>query len=217
MASISRAIVLTRILRYARGAYAALDHLHLQIVQDSMPSNRRSSTTKALVWLGIAGALACAGNTPSPTSTVPGTPGKWVQVWSDEFDGPAGARVDEANWNYETADGCASGNCGWGNNEKEYYTNSPNNIALNGQGQLMIVARSAANCRSRLLLRAVQVHVWQDHDAWQGARRSRSRRSAHPSAGGAGFVAGFLDARQLISGRPLAAVRRARHYGEQGE
>jgi len=64
-------------------------------------------------------------------------------VWSDEFDGAAGAPVDTAKWRYDTADGCASGNCGWGNNEKEYYSTAPENIALNGQGQLMIVGRVA--------------------------------------------------------------------------
>jgi beta-glucanase (GH16 family) len=66
-----------------------------------------------------------------------------VQVWSDEFDGIAGARIDETKWSYETTDGCAQDNCGWGNKEKEYYTELPTNIALNGQGQLMITARIA--------------------------------------------------------------------------
>ena len=70
-------------------------------------------------------------------------PSDWVQVWSDEFSGAAGASVDSTRWRYDTADGCASGNCGWGNNEKEYYSRSPENIALNGQGQLAIVARTA--------------------------------------------------------------------------
>jgi len=46
-------------------------------------------------------------------------------------------------WRYDTADGCAAGNCGWGNNEKEYYTDAPENTVLNGQGQLLIVARQA--------------------------------------------------------------------------
>ena len=79
-------------------------------------------------------------NTPSPGST---PTGEWLQVWSDEFDGAAGARIDSMKWRHDTADGCAAGNCGWGNAEKQYYTDSPENIALNGQGQLMIVARRA--------------------------------------------------------------------------
>lgn len=46
-------------------------------------------------------------------------------------------------WRYDTADGCAAGICGWGNDEQEYYTDAPANIALNGRGQLQIVARHA--------------------------------------------------------------------------
>lgn len=92
---------------------------------------------------GAAWALALGatlGCTPSSPSTVSS---RWDQVWSDEFDGAAGEPIDGTKWRHDTADGCAAGNCGWGNNEKEYYTASPRNIALNGQGQVMIVARSA--------------------------------------------------------------------------
>jgi beta-glucanase (GH16 family) len=71
------------------------------------------------------------------------TPRAWVRVWGDEFDGAAGTRVDTTKWRYDTADGCGSGNCGWGNNEKEYYATAPENIALNGHGQLVIVGRVA--------------------------------------------------------------------------
>lgn len=97
--------------------------------------------------LTVSASLACAcssasiASTPSPTT--PPSPTTWVQVWSDEFDGAAGARIDSTKWSYETADGCTKGICGWGNNEKEYYTDASENIALNGQGQLTIVARRA--------------------------------------------------------------------------
>jgi len=66
----------------------------------------------------------------------------WVQVWSDEFDGPAGSPVDTTRWNYDIGDGCP-GVCGWGNNEKEYYRSDTASIQQNGQGQLQIVARVA--------------------------------------------------------------------------
>ena len=73
---------------------------------------------------------------PAPTDA-------WVQVWSDEFDGPADTGVDTAKWRHDLGDGCAAGICGWGNNEKEQYTDASVNISLNGQGQLRIVARVA--------------------------------------------------------------------------
>jgi beta-glucanase (GH16 family) len=95
--------------------------------------------------IAVGASIACAGNTLSnaPTANSPTTTSAWTQVWSDEFDGPAGARADSTKWNYNTQDGCNNGNCGWGNNEKEYYSDAPENIALNGEGQLMIVARIA--------------------------------------------------------------------------
>jgi len=68
----------------------------------------------------------------------------WVQVWSDEFEGPAGTRVDTTKWVYDTGDGCP-GNCGWGNNEREFYTSDTANIAQNGLGQLAITARVATD------------------------------------------------------------------------
>ena len=94
----------------------------------------------AALALVIGASLACTStssvmSTPSPTTR--------TLVWSDEFDGVAGARIDSTKWGYDKTDGCNQENCGWGNNEKEYYTDAPDNIALNGRGQLMIVARRA--------------------------------------------------------------------------
>lgn len=56
-------------------------------------------------------------------------------IWSDEFNGAAGASPDPARWNLQTGGG------GWGNNELEYYTSRPSNVALDGRGQLAITAR----------------------------------------------------------------------------
>ncbi len=63
-------------------------------------------------------------------------------MWSDEFEGAAGTPIDTSRWRYDIGDGCP-GICGWGNAEREYYTSDTSNIALNGQGQLAIVARVA--------------------------------------------------------------------------
>lgn len=100
----------------------------------------RLSSRVGWVFL-LSATFACAGNTPSTLPTA--TDGEWTQVWSDEFEGPAGARIDGAKWSHDLADGCAAGICGWGNNEKEYYTDRADNIALDGSGHLRIVARVA--------------------------------------------------------------------------
>ncbi len=62
-------------------------------------------------------------------------------VWSDEFDGPAGAPVDPAVWTHEVGDGSAQGNPGWGNRELQRYTGGSQNAALDGDGNLAITAR----------------------------------------------------------------------------
>ena len=101
--------------------------------------------------IALAASIACSSGgtpatlppstTPPPTSTPTAT--AWTLVWSDEFEGPAGSRVDAAKWGHDLGDGCASGNCGWGNTEREYYTDAPENVSLDGEGRLRIVARQA--------------------------------------------------------------------------
>lgn len=57
-------------------------------------------------------------------------------VWSEEFDGPAGAAPDPARWTHATGGG------GWGNGELQGYTASTANAALDGEGRLAITARA---------------------------------------------------------------------------
>lgn len=54
-------------------------------------------------------------------------------IWQDEFSGTA---LDGNFWNYEIGN-----NNGWGNNELEYYTNSPKNTFVSN-GNLIIEARN---------------------------------------------------------------------------
>lgn len=64
-----------------------------------------------------------------------GGPG-WTLVWSDEFEGAAGARPDPGHWSFEV------GGHGWGNQELQFYTER--NAALDGAGHLVITARREA-------------------------------------------------------------------------
>lgn len=59
----------------------------------------------------------------------------WELVWSDPFDGAEGAAPDPTVWAPEL------GGEGWGNNQLEYNTDRPDNVALDGQGRLAITAR----------------------------------------------------------------------------
>lgn len=61
----------------------------------------------------------------------------WELTWSDEFDGVAGTLPDAAKWSYDIG----TGSGGWGNQELQYYTNRPENVSLDGNGNLVITAR----------------------------------------------------------------------------
>jgi beta-glucanase (GH16 family) len=55
-------------------------------------------------------------------------------IWQENF---KGSKLDTSVWNYEIGDGCPSV-CGWGNNERQIYTNQNDKIA---KGKLVIQAR----------------------------------------------------------------------------
>ncbi len=67
---------------------------------------------------------------------------EWSLVWSDEFSGP---EIDRSKWTYDIGnwivdeDGNGITN-GWGNNEKEYYTDSSENAFID-DGKLVIKAK----------------------------------------------------------------------------
>ncbi len=65
-------------------------------------------------------------------------PAQWVMAWGDEFNGAAGAQPDPNAWGYQIGDGTMDGIPGWGNSEEEFYTNSPDNVALDGSGNLRL-------------------------------------------------------------------------------
>src|SRR5580698_3757476 len=56
----------------------------------------------------------------------------WTQVWTDEFNGPAGSGPDPAKWIFDL------GATGWGDHELEDYTRD--NVFLDGHGHLVIRA-----------------------------------------------------------------------------
>ena len=59
---------------------------------------------------------------------------EWELLWSDEFEAEAGSPIDSESWT------CEVGGHGWGNNELEYYTDRVENVAHDGDGNLVISA-----------------------------------------------------------------------------
>ncbi|MDA8694449.1 thrombospondin type 3 repeat-containing protein, partial [Pseudomonadales bacterium] len=60
----------------------------------------------------------------------------WQLVWSDEFEGTA---LNTDNWEYQIGDGKFYGLSGWGNEEEQYYTDSPDNVKVEN-GNLVITS-----------------------------------------------------------------------------
>lgn len=91
--------------------------------------------------LALVGAVPAAA-TPAPALAAPAAPVLTAPgdlIWEENFDGPAGAAPNPAVWNHET------GAHGWGNAELQNYTTSRANSALDGQGNLVIIARREAD------------------------------------------------------------------------
>ena len=61
----------------------------------------------------------------------------WELIWQDEFDGPAGQSPDSSKWMFDTW----GNESGWGNNQLEYDTDRVENVSLDGEGSLAIIAR----------------------------------------------------------------------------
>ncbi|MFN4080028.1 MAG: family 16 glycosylhydrolase [Saprospiraceae bacterium] len=65
----------------------------------------------------------------------------WQLTWSDEFEGAAGQLPDPGKWAYDLG----NGQDGWGNQELQSYTDKPENVSLDGQGNLAITAMRSGN------------------------------------------------------------------------
>ncbi len=88
---------------------------------------RRGAT---LAGLALAGALLLPGCSDDDTTA----PGEVSLIWSDEFEGPAGTPPDPDRWVFDIG-------TDWGNDQLEYDTDRPENVSLDGQGNLAITAR----------------------------------------------------------------------------
>jgi len=88
----------------------------------------KGTTTRVLLLAAIACALVvggCGEDDPPPL--------EWQLVFADEFDGPAGQLPDDAKWKFDVG-------VDWGNAQLEYDTNRPENVSLDGNGNLAIIA-----------------------------------------------------------------------------
>ncbi|MFF9895064.1 glycoside hydrolase family 16 protein [Streptomyces longispororuber] len=87
-----------------------------------------------LAAVGLLAALLAPG---AARADVPPAPG-WTLQWSDDFTGPARALPSAANWQVDTGHNYPGGPANWGTGEVQNYTSSPDNLSLDGTGNLRI-------------------------------------------------------------------------------
>jgi beta-glucanase (GH16 family) len=100
-----------------------------------LSSSRRRTGLLVLAAALITGSGGAA--TAATSSRVPSAPRAVASAaasFTDDFDGAAGAGVDQSKWRLETGDNV-------NNHERQYYTSGTNNAALDGQGHLVITAK----------------------------------------------------------------------------
>lgn len=95
-------------------------------------SPARNMVVGLLAWLPLVG---CG----DPDELVPQRELRSYEiVWQDEFAGAAGEAPDPTKWTFDIG----RGQDGWGNQELQFYTDRPENVALSGTSELVITARA---------------------------------------------------------------------------
>jgi beta-glucanase (GH16 family) len=84
----------------------------------------------------VGGHPATPTTTPPPTVTPTPTTAPFTLIWSDEFDGAAGSKVDSNNWLYDIGTGYPGGAANWGTGEIEEMTDDLANVYQDGLGHL---------------------------------------------------------------------------------
>lgn len=94
-------------------------------------TNRNRSIVASFALISLAfGAVSAQAISPTVTKPV-----KEKILWTQSFNEKAGTKIDKRYWTHDIGWGY-----GWGNNEKQSYTDKAANLSTNGQGQLVITA-----------------------------------------------------------------------------
>ncbi|MBT0771622.1 carbohydrate-binding protein [Kineosporia sp. J2-2] len=104
-------------------------------------------TALAVVASAVVATSLGAGTLPARAAgaAVPAPPAGFTTVWSDDFNGTANTLPASSNWLFDLGHGYPGGAANWGTGEIEEMTNSPQNVSLDGSGNLRITPlRTAA-------------------------------------------------------------------------
>ncbi|GGS57292.1 endo-1,3-beta-glucanase [Actinokineospora fastidiosa] len=127
------------------------------------------------VAIGAVVALVTIPVTLTAQAQVPPPPSGWSLAWSDDFTGPANTLPSSQNWIIDLGHGYPGGPANWGTGEIQNYTDSTQNLALDGAGNLRITPRrdSAGN--------------------WTSARIETQRSDFRPPSGGVMAIEGRIQ------------------------
>ncbi|HEX2395107.1 MAG TPA: glycoside hydrolase family 16 protein, partial [Bacteroidales bacterium] len=92
--------------------------------------------SRSLLLLAFIVTASACKNKEKPTEESFSVPEGWQQVWADEFNYTG--LPDSGSWDYDI------GGHGWGNNEKQFYTEARTENARVENGLLIIEARKEA-------------------------------------------------------------------------
>jgi beta-glucanase (GH16 family) len=114
----------------------------------------------------------------------PPTPLNKTLLWSEEFQGAAGAAPSTDRWNFDIGDGCQPphNNCGWGNAERQYYLSSANKLDGSADGILEILASRQTN--------STNYNCYYGRCEWTSGKMT--------TYGKVGFTYGYMEARMKL-------------------
>jgi hypothetical protein len=113
--------------------------------------------------------------TLAANASVPPTPTGWTLAWSDDFTGASGSLPSSANWIIDLGHSYPGGPGNWGTGEIQSYTNSNQNLAQDGAGNLRITPRRDAAGN------------------WTSARIETQRTNFKPPSGGVLRIEGRIQ------------------------
>src|SRR2546430_3269434 len=122
----------------------------------------------AAVLVSVPLALSAGASVPPPDAG-------WTLTFSDDFNGASGSLPSGANWIFDLGHSYPGGPGNWGTGEIESFTNSNQNVALDGAGNLRITPRR------------------DDAGNWTSGRIETQRANFKPPAGGVLRIEGRIQ------------------------
>lgn len=131
-----------------------------------MPNSRPPIPRRWKKLLAVSAAVTLvAAVTATGWASPPTTAAGWSLVWSDDFTGPANTAPNPANWITDLGTAYPGGPGNWGTGEIQSFTADPENLALDGAGNLRMTPLRAPD------------------GSWTSARVETVRANFKPAAG----------------------------------